>query len=52
MRTIGDAMSNTLKQSCDEGVIRAKSADNPCDSKTERWILFATNLGSRLAFID
>src|SRR2546423_7534033 len=41
-----------MKQPCDEGVIKSKTADAPCPKSSEGWILAATILGSSLAFID
>jgi EmrB/QacA subfamily drug resistance transporter len=41
-----------LSSPCDEGVIRAGTADAPCARGAEPWILAATILGSSMAFID
>lgn len=41
-----------MKQPCDEGVMRAGEATNPCDRNVGRWVLAATILGSSMAFID
>src|SRR5256714_11346598 len=41
-----------MKQPCDEGVIKSKTADAPCPKSSEGWILAATILGSSMAFID
>src|SRR5713101_8174949 len=43
---------NLLKPPCDEGVIAAKSAAEPCSKKLGPWILAATILGSSMVFID
>ena len=45
-------MTNILIQPCDEGVIKGKSAAEPCARAAEPWILAATILGSSMAFID
>ncbi|MEM8531130.1 MAG: MFS transporter [Chloroflexota bacterium] len=45
-------MSFMMKQPCDEGVMRAGEATNPCDRNVGRWVLAATILGSSMAFID
>src|SRR2546421_3114975 len=41
-----------MKQPCDEGVIKSKTADAPCPKSSEGWILTATILGSSMGFID
>jgi len=41
-----------MKQPCDEGVIKSKTADARCPKSSERWILAATILGSSMVFID
>src|SRR5215471_10222697 len=41
-----------MKQPCDEALIRAGSAEDPCAEKLRPWILAATILGSSMAFID
>jgi EmrB/QacA subfamily drug resistance transporter len=41
-----------MSQPCDEGVIKAKTADSPCAKSSEPWILAATILGTSMAFID
>src|SRR2546429_6743438 len=41
-----------MKQPCDEGVIKSKTADAPCPKSSEGWILTATILGSSMVFID
>src|SRR5256885_6552865 len=41
-----------MKQPCDEGVIKSKTADAPCPKSSEGWILAATILGSSMVFID
>src|SRR5258708_1246689 len=43
---------NLLKPPCDEGVIVAKKAAEPCSKKLGPWILAATILGSSMVFID
>jgi EmrB/QacA subfamily drug resistance transporter len=42
----------TLKNPCDEGVIRSRGADAPCTRSAAPWILAATIIGSAMAFID
>src|ERR671914_1498463 len=42
----------TLKNPCDEGVIRSRGADAPCTRSAGPWILAATIIGSAMAFID
>jgi EmrB/QacA subfamily drug resistance transporter len=41
-----------MKPPCDEAVIRSGGARVPCTTRTRRWILAATILGSSMAFID
>lgn len=41
-----------LRQPCDEGVIKSKSAAAPCKKASGPWILAATILGSSMVFID
>ena len=45
-------MSFMVKQPCDEGVMRAGEATNPCARNVGPWVLAATILGSSMAFID
>jgi EmrB/QacA subfamily drug resistance transporter len=42
----------TLKNPCDEGVLRSRGADAPCTRSAAPWILAATIIGSAMAFID
>ena len=42
----------TLKEPCDEGVVRSKPAASPCGASSEPWVLAATIIGSAMAFID
>jgi EmrB/QacA subfamily drug resistance transporter len=44
--------ANTMKQPCDEAVIKSKTAEAPCSKKAGPWILAATILGSSMVFID
>jgi EmrB/QacA subfamily drug resistance transporter len=41
-----------MKPPCDEAVIRAGDAGNPCVAKARAWILAAAIIGSSMAFID
>jgi EmrB/QacA subfamily drug resistance transporter len=45
-------MSISLRQPCDEALLRAPSAGAPCEPAAGRWILAATILASSMAFID
>ena len=45
-------MSNIIKPPCDEGVIRSKGCQSPCQPVTRVWVLVATILGSSMAFIS
>jgi EmrB/QacA subfamily drug resistance transporter len=45
-------LANIYKPPCDEGVLRAGSADAPCARHQRKWVLTAAILGSSLAFID
>ncbi|NOK62802.1 MAG: MFS family permease [Chloroflexi bacterium AL-W] len=45
-------MSFMVKQPCDEGVMRAGEATQPCAPNVGPWVLAATILGSSMAFID
>ncbi len=45
-------MAYIIRQPCDEGVIRAGTADAPCSFPDRPWILAATILGSSMGFIN
>lgn len=45
-------MAISVKNPCDEAIIRTSSSASPCAKSAEPWILVATILGSSLAFID
>lgn len=45
-------MAISVKNPCDEAIIRTSSSVSPCAKSVEPWILAATILGSSLAFID
>lgn len=45
-------MIASLRQPCDEAIIRAGTADTPCTNVSGKWVLAATILGSSMAFID
>ena len=45
-------MANTVKPTCDEGVIRSKLPSAPCLQSAGVWVLVATILSSNMAFID
>ena len=45
-------MAISVKNPCDEVIIRNTSSASPCAKAAEPWILTATILGSSLAFID
>ena len=40
------------RRPCDEGIIEAAAATQPCPARSKPWVLAATILGSSLAFID
>jgi EmrB/QacA subfamily drug resistance transporter len=40
------------RRPCDDGVIKAGAAPQPCTERSRPWVLAATILGSSLAFID
>jgi EmrB/QacA subfamily drug resistance transporter len=42
----------TLRDPCDEGVVRSKEATAPCTPASAPWVLAATIIGSAMAFID
>jgi MFS family permease len=42
----------SIREPCDEGVIRSGRVTSPCPKSSGKWILAATILGSSLAFID
>ena len=46
------AMINSVKAPCDEGVLRSKPVHTPSAPHAGIWILVATILGSSMAFID
>src|SRR5438874_7549194 len=45
-------MAISIREPCDEGVIRSGRVTSPCSKSSGKWILAATILGSSLAFID
>lgn len=45
-------MATSIREPCDEGVIRSAQVTSPCPKSSGKWILAATILGSSLAFID
>ena len=45
-------MATSIREPCDEGVIRSGRVTSPCSKSSGKWILAATILGSSLAFID
>src|SRR5438270_6652535 len=45
-------MLTSIREPCDEGVIRSARVTSPCSKSSGKWILAATILGSSLAFID
>ena len=44
-------MADATQHPCDEGVIRGRAADAPCEENARPWILAATILGSSMVFI-
>src|ERR1700756_5514169 len=42
----------SMRQPCDEAVIRSGAPDSPCAEASRAWVLAATILGSSMAFID
>ncbi|MBA2344907.1 MAG: MFS transporter [Rubrobacter sp.] len=45
-------MANIVRTPCDEGVVRSRAADAPCERTSGPWVLAATIVGSAMAFID
>ena len=45
-------MADATQHPCDEGVIRGREADAPCEKDAKPWILAATILGSSMVFIN
>src|SRR5437762_8202126 len=45
-------MAISIREPCDEGVIRSGRVTSPCPKSSGKWVLAATILGSSLAFID
>lgn len=45
-------MIATVREPCDENMIRAVPASAPCGASARKWVLAATILGSSMAFID
>src|SRR6266550_9307499 len=45
-------MATSIREPCDEGVIRSGRVTSPCSKSSGKWILGATILGSSLAFLD
>ena len=45
-------MLTSIREPCDESVIRSRPASAPCSKFAGRWVLAATTLASSMAFID
>jgi EmrB/QacA subfamily drug resistance transporter len=45
-------MLTSIREPCDESVIRSRPASAPCSKFAGRWVLVATTLASSMAFID
>jgi EmrB/QacA subfamily drug resistance transporter len=45
-------MFASIREPCDESVIRSRPATAPCSKLAGRWVLVATTLASSMAFID
>src|SRR5258707_5147862 len=45
-------MLTSIREPCDESVIRSRPASAPCSKFSGRWVLAATTLASSMAFID
>src|ERR1043166_1154827 len=45
-------MLTSIREPCDESVIRSGPASAPCSKRAGRWVLVATTLASSMAFID
>src|SRR6266436_5051409 len=45
-------MLTSIREPCDESVIRSRPANAPCSKFAGRWVLVATTLASSMAFID
>jgi EmrB/QacA subfamily drug resistance transporter len=45
-------MLTSIREPCDESIIRSRSASAPCSKRAGRWVLVATTLASSMAFID
>src|SRR6202008_125961 len=45
-------MFASIREPCDESVIRSRPASAPCPEFAGRWVLVATTLASSMAFID
>ena len=45
-------MFASIREPCDESVIRSRPASAPCPKFAGRWVLVATTLASSMAFID
>src|SRR5437764_6221326 len=45
-------MLTTIRQPCDEAVVRSQPEEIGCDRATGRWVLAAAILGSSITFID
>src|SRR6266550_2705123 len=45
-------MLTSVREPCNESVIRARPASAPCSKFAGRWVLVATTLASSMAFID
>src|SRR5437763_171971 len=45
-------MTTSIREPCDDGVIRSGLSPSPCPESSGKWVLAATILGSSLAFID
>jgi len=45
-------MLTSIREPCDESIIRSRPASAPCSKFAGRWVLVATTLASSMAFID
>src|SRR4030095_7915982 len=45
-------MLTSIREPCDESIIRSRPASAPCSKVAGRWVLVATTLASSMAFID
>src|SRR5213592_2163622 len=45
-------MLTSIREPCDESIIRSRFASAPCSKLAGRWVLVTTTLASSMAFID